>query len=199
MSVRHGREFLAIPGPHDGARRSAAGHAPPGDRHLFRRPRQADRQAAWPISSTSSAPTATSTSMPPTDTAPGRRRCATCCRAATRSWWRKAACSPSAGGNGPGAGRRGRGAAGRLAPGGRSGRRRGPAQGRHGRRDQGGARGADRHRLERRQRHPAIRRAIDAAGHDALYLVDTIASLATMPSRWTPGASTSRWRDRRRA
>jgi alanine-glyoxylate transaminase / serine-glyoxylate transaminase / serine-pyruvate transaminase len=28
---------------------------------------------------------------------------------------------------------------------------------------------------------PAIRRAIDAAGHDALYLVDTIASLATAP------------------
>jgi alanine-glyoxylate transaminase / serine-glyoxylate transaminase / serine-pyruvate transaminase len=28
---------------------------------------------------------------------------------------------------------------------------------------------------------PAIRKAIDAAGHDALYLVDTIASLATMP------------------
>jgi alanine-glyoxylate transaminase / serine-glyoxylate transaminase / serine-pyruvate transaminase len=28
---------------------------------------------------------------------------------------------------------------------------------------------------------PAIRKSIDAAGHDALYLVDTIASLATMP------------------
>jgi alanine-glyoxylate transaminase / serine-glyoxylate transaminase / serine-pyruvate transaminase len=28
---------------------------------------------------------------------------------------------------------------------------------------------------------PAIRKAIDAAGHDALFLVDTIASLATMP------------------
>jgi alanine-glyoxylate transaminase / serine-glyoxylate transaminase / serine-pyruvate transaminase len=28
---------------------------------------------------------------------------------------------------------------------------------------------------------PAIRQAIDAAGHEALYLVDTIASLATMP------------------
>ncbi|MEM9108088.1 MAG: aminotransferase class V-fold PLP-dependent enzyme [Pseudomonadota bacterium] len=28
---------------------------------------------------------------------------------------------------------------------------------------------------------PAIRRAIDAAGHDALYMVDVVASLATMP------------------
>ncbi len=45
----------------------------------------------------------------------------------------------------------------------------------------------------------AIGQAIRAAGHDALLMVDTVASLGCMPFEMTPGASTWRCRARRRA
>ena len=44
----------------------------------------------------------------------------------------------------------------------------------------------------------AIRAAIDAAGHPALFVADVVASLAPRRSRWTRWASTSPWALRRR-
>ena len=46
---------------------------------------------------------------------------------------------------------------------------------------------------------PAIRKAMDAAKHPALLMVDCVASLGCMPSTWTAGASTSPCPARRRA
>ena len=45
----------------------------------------------------------------------------------------------------------------------------------------------------------AIGQAVKAAGHDALLMVDAVASLAACRSTWTNGASTSPCRARRRA
>ena len=46
---------------------------------------------------------------------------------------------------------------------------------------------------------PAIRKAIDAAKHPALLMVDAWPRSAACRSKWTPGASTSPWPARRRA
>jgi len=48
-------------------------------------------------------------------------------------------------------------------------------------------------------RIPEIRAAIDAAGHPALFLVDTISSLGSMSTATTSGRSTSPWPARRKA
>ena len=52
-------------------------------------------------------------------------------------------------------------------------RPRGPDQGRPG--------GAGGHRVRRRQRHAALGQAVAASGHEALFMVDVIASLGSMP------------------
>src|SRR5258707_14331625 len=44
----------------------------------------------------------------------------------------------------------------------------------------------------------AIGKAIKAAGHPALFMVDAVASSPACPSRWTRGASTSRCPDRKK-
>ncbi len=70
----------------------------------------------------------------------------------------------------------------RLEPRGRTRGGRGAAEGRHHGRDQGDPGGAGRHRLGRAVNDiEAIGKAIKSAKHDALLMVDTVASLGCMP------------------
>ena len=97
MTVRAGREFLAIPGPTtmpDEVLRAM--HRPALDIYSDQMIEH-DRQPAGRSLANCSPPRATPTSTSPTATAPGKPRSATCCRAATRCWCWKAAGLRSAG------------------------------------------------------------------------------------------------------
>ena len=183
MDVRAGREFLAIPGPTtmpDEVLRAM--HRPALDIYSPAMVELTDEPAARSLDRCSP-PRAAATSTSPTATARGKRRSPTCCRAATRCWCWRADASRSAGAQ--------RAAAmgievevlkGDWQPRGAARRGRGAAAGRHRPRDQGDPRRAGRHGVGRGQRHPRHRRRrSSAAGHDALFMVDAVASLGCMP------------------
>ena len=182
MTVRAGREFLAIPGPTTMPDEVLqAMHRPALDIYSAEMI-GTDRQPARAICRNCSPPRAAPTSTSPTAMARGKPRSPTCCRAATRCWCWRAAASRSAGARPP------------------------PRMGVEVEVLKGDWRRAIRPaeveaRLRQDKDHEikaivavqvdtasgayndieAIGKAIKAAGHPALFMVDTVASLGCMP------------------
>ncbi len=161
------------------ARRGAGRHAAAGDRHLFGQLIELTESCLADLQG-SSGPRAGPTSTPPTATAPGRRRSPTCSRAATTCWRSKRPVRRGWGEMAEDARRRGRGPAGRwrraVDPAALEARL--------------GANGRDIKALLVVQIDTAsgvvndiaaIRKAMDAARHPALLMVDGVASLGCMP------------------